>query len=356
MISLYQYKLPFLAPLRTGAGDILAREGILIRYQYRDLDLLSEASPLPGFSKETINSVIKDLITIKSQLDSFLTTPFSIEQLNQFISGPASIQFAISDLARKVIQVRGDLPIIHPLFQSEKRSVFVNDIMGYHAPETTKRLILSALDNGFKTIKIKAPKPDPDLAVVLREVYAHRPDVIFRLDANQSWDSEKLKSFNRHFKNLPIEYIEEPMSLRDDSEINRISSLCEFPIALDESITDINHLTKLLNLHPDLFIIIKPMLLGNIFKLSETLSTYRSSYKRVVITSSLESAVGLETISLLAASLGDNSRAHGLNTGKLFRHNLITENGLNNGVLDMSNRSDSPITMDRMDQSLLTLL
>lgn len=353
MISLYQYQLPFSAPLRTGAGDILSREGVLIRYQDKDLDLLSEASPLPGFSKENIDTVKKDLITIKSQLDSFLTTSCSIEQLNQFISGPASIQFAISDLARKVIQIRGGFPINHPLFQSEKRSVLVNDIVGYHDPETTKHLILSALDSGFKTIKIKVPTPDPDLADVLREVSTQRVDVNFRLDANQNWDIQKLEVFNRLFKSLPIEYIEEPLGLHDDEEIERISTLCDYPIALDESISDMDHLTQLLKQHPNLFIIIKPMLLGNIFKLSETLSKYRSSYKRVVITSSLESAVGLETISLLATFLGDKSRAHGLNTGKLFRQDLTTDDTMKSEVIDLANRSGSAITMD---QSLLTLL
>lgn len=356
MISFYQYQLPFTEPLKTGAGELSSREGILIHFQDGDLEILSEASPLSGFSKESFQSVKIDLLRIKPDLDVFLKTPFSLKELQQFISGTASIQFAISDLGWKVIQIRGNHPISHPLFQSGNRSVLVNDIVGYHNPETTKRLILSALDSGFKTIKIKTPSPDPQLATVLREVYAEREDVIFRLDANQSWDVDKLKRFNRHFKNLPIEYIEEPYALHGDEEIDRALSISDSPIALDESITDLNHLATLLKQYPDLFVIIKPMLLGNIFELSETLSTYRSSYKRVVVTSSLESVVGLETISKLAISLGDNSRAHGLNTGKLFRNDLITDDEMKNKVLGLTNFSDSPITLSQLDQSMLTLL
>lgn len=356
MISYYQYRLPFLAPLITGAGDISFREGILIQFEDGLMDVLAEASPLPGFSKETFETVKSHLLRIKSELDLFLKSSFTFEELQQFISGPASIQFAISDLGRKILQNREDQPGNQSLFKSEYTSVLVNDIVGYHDPETTKRLILSALDSGFKTIKIKTPSPEPHLAAVLQEVFSQREDVIFRLDANQSWDLDALKLFNRYFKHLPIEYVEEPFALHSDEEIDRASSVCEYPIALDESITDLNHLTNLLKQYPDLFVIIKPMMLGNIFELSETLSRYRSSYKRVVITSSLEAAVGLDTISLIAATLGDNSRAHGLNTGKLFRNNLIIDDDMKNGILDLTKRSDVPLTLDQIDQSLLTLL
>lgn len=348
--------MPFRTPFKTGAGDISSRDGVLIQFQDGDVDVLAEASPLPGFSVETFNEVKSHFLKIKFDLDTFLKTPFSLEKLKQFIKGPASIQFAISDLGRKVLHARANQPLNHPLFQSENKSILVNDIVGYHDPEITKKLILSALDSGFKTIKIKTPYPDPDLATVLREVYSKSEDVNFRLDANQNWDLEKLKIFNRYFDDLPIEYIEEPIVMQSDNEIEPFSSISAYPIALDESITNIDHLAKLLKQHTDLFVIIKPMLLGNIFELSETLSRYRGSYKRVIITSSLESGVGLETISLIAASLGDNSRAHGLNTGKLFRNDLFTNDDMKNGILDLTSRSDSPITLNQLDQSMLTPL
>lgn len=354
MIAFYQYQLPFLAPLKTGAGDIVSREGILIHFKDEDLDVLAEASPLPGFSVESFQSVKTHLKSIKPELDAFLRSSFSLDELQQFISGPASIQFAISDIGRKIVQIRGNQPANHPLFQPEKKSVLVNDIVGSHDPETTKSLILSALHNGFKTIKIKTESPDPQLATVLHEVYAQNKDVIFRLDANQNWDSKKLEICNREFKNIPIEYIEEPIALHSDEEIKRALFLSHFPIAIDESIKDSNHLSKLLKKYPDLFLIIKPMMLGNIFEITETLSKYRSSYKRVVITSSLESAVGLETISTLAASIGDDSRAHGLNTEKLFRKNLITNDDIKNGVLILPKHSVSPVPLNQLDQSMLT--
>tara|TARA_R100001143_G_scaffold63604_1_gene73763 strand:- start:15507 stop:16568 length:1062 start_codon:yes stop_codon:yes gene_type:complete len=351
MISFYQYQLPFVTPFKTGAGDIVSREGILIHFKDEDVDILAEASPLPGFSSESFKSVKKHLMSLKSELDAFLKGSFSIDDLQQFISGPSSIQFALSDLGWKIIQFRGGQPAGHPLFQSKKKPVLVNDIVGSHDPATTKRLILSALHDGFKTIKIKTVSPDPKLAAVLHEIYAQNKDVIFRLDANQSWNVEKLKIFNREFKNLPIEYIEEPYELHRDEEIDRAFTMSAYPIAIDESIRDSNHLGKLLEKYPNLFIIIKPMMLGNIFSISETLLKYRSSYKRVVITSSLESAVGLGTISKLAASIGDNSLAHGLNTKKLFRKDIVTGNDINNGVLILPGRT---ISLNQLDQSMLT--
>jgi len=323
------------------------------------MDVVVEASPLPGFSKESLHFVKTALLQNRSEFDSFLTTRFSLEELLQFLNvqnKAPSIQFAISDLGRKILQIKGLHPKNHPLFQNEKKTVLVNDIVGFHDPEITKDLITSALDSGFTTIKIKTPSPDPQLASVLREICAKREDIKFRLDANQNWDLEKIQSFNLIFKNLPIEYIEEPFAVHSDKEINAVLDVSGYPIALDESITDLKCLTDFLKHSSNPFIIIKPMLLGNIFEISETLFKHRSSYKRVIITSSLEASVGLETVSFLAASLGDNTCAHGLNTGKLFRDNLIADNEMENSFFKRTTHSGSLITKNQLDQSLLKLL
>ncbi len=359
MVSYYHFRLPFRTPFKTGGGDFSFREGILIHFHDGKLEALTEASPLPGFSKESLSSVKTYLLKTHTELVSFLKSPFSLVELRQFLNemkSAPSIQFAISDLGRKILQLREKQPVNHPLFQFENRSVLVNDIVGYHDPDSTKLLILSALERGFNTIKIKIPSPSPQLAVTLREITSQNGDVKFRLDANQSWDFEKLQLFNKYYHNLPIEYVEEPFAMSSNKDIAQAKSNSDYPIALDESITNLNRLTKILQHFPDLFIIIKPMLLGNIFELLETISEHRSSYERVVVTSTLESAVGMDTISMLATSMGDHKRAHGLNTGQLFRKNLVTENEIRSGYLHLTEPLESPVTLNQIDPSMLTLL
>ena len=359
MISYYHFQLPFRTPFKTGSGEFSFREGVILNFRDDKLNVLAEASPLPGFSRETVENVIADLKRNNTILDEFLKVQFTLADFQDFLDNrndSPSIQFAISDLGRKILQYRRMMPENHPLFRTGVSSVSVNEIVGYHDSKTVKKLILSALKRGFNTIKIKTPSPDPTLAKILREIYAQHVNVKFRLDANQNWDVEKLQIFNTNFQNLPIEYIEEPFAMNSDEDIARASSISDYPIAMDESIINLKHLKKLLKHHPNQYVILKPMLLGNIFDISETLSEHRSSYERVVITSSLESEVGLETTSFLAAAMGDHKRAHGLNTGHLFPYNLITKNEIRNGFIDLTHALESPITMDQIDSTLLTLL
>jgi len=359
MVSYYHFRLPFQTPFKTGGGDFSFREGILIHYRDGKLETLAEASPLPGFSKESLSSVKTYLLKTHTELVSFFKSPFSLVELRQFLdelNSAPSIQFALSDLGRKILQLREKQPVNHPLFQFGNRSVPVNDIVGYHDPDTTKHLILSALERGFQTVKIKTPVPDPQLAAILHEVTLQREYVNFRLDANQNWDVEKLQIFNSTFKDLPIEYVEEPFAMSSNNDIAQAISISDYPIALDESITNLNRLSEILELFPDLIIIIKPMLFGNIFELLETISEHRSSYERVVVTSTLESAVGMDTMSMLAASMGDHKRAHGLNTGQLFQKNLVIENEIRSGYLHLTDPLESPVTLNQIDPSMLTLL
>lgn len=359
MISYYHFKLPFHTPFKTGSVEYTFREGVIISFQDDTLNVLAEASPLPGFSMETTENVIADLIRSKSALDDFFKTHFTLTDLRRFLNhcnNSPSIQFAISDLGRKILTIRDMLPDNHPLSRAGANSVSVNEIIGYHDLKTVKKAILSALKKGFDTIKIKSPSPEPTLAILLREIYTQHVNVKYRLDANRSWDADSLQTFNRFFQNLPFEYIEEPFEMIDDDDMARASSICDYPIAIDESIINLKHLEKILKHHPNQYVIIKPTLLGNIFKLSETLYEHRSSYERVVVTSSLESAVGLETISFLAANLGDHTKAHGLNTGQLFPRNLIPENVIENGFIDLTHVFKSSTTMDQLDSTMLTVL
>ena len=57
MFELYSYSIPFKKPFVTGAGTFNTREGIILRYHDSQIDVVSEAAPLPGFSSESLKQV-----------------------------------------------------------------------------------------------------------------------------------------------------------------------------------------------------------------------------------------------------------------------------------------------------------
>ena len=62
MLQLFEYDLPFRSPFRTASAVYKNRRGILIHYKNSRTDVVVEASPLPGLSKESFDDVKQALL------------------------------------------------------------------------------------------------------------------------------------------------------------------------------------------------------------------------------------------------------------------------------------------------------
>lgn len=325
MIKFYTYCLPFKAAFKTASDSFKHREGILIEATFDEQVVLCEASPLPGFSKESFSDVARTLLQYQDQVDSFLKTDFTVKGLNQFlkkIPQLPSLQFSLSYLGLQILAGRKSCSLNDLFNISTPQSVFANEIIGSSSVDNIVPDIEAGVKQGFQTFKCKARYPLQRLVEALKIAIRTYPDIIIRFDANQSWPEHELESINTLCRELPLQYIEEPVPLKEKHGIEKVKSVLTTPIAADESINDIETLDELLRHHPDLFIIIKPMLLGNLIDLFETIYSHRSTFKKVVVTTSLESVIGRKMILSSAFLLGDPTFAHGLNTGKLFTTDL----------------------------------
>lgn len=337
MLDLFEYELPFRSTFQTGSSEFSSRKGVLIHYRENKTDFVAEASPLPGFSKESFDDVKQSLTDqkrwIKNFLDGKLTTQ-AIRELakNKELDLP-SVQFALSFLSLSILAKHKD-KTIYDLFDKEPSwQILVNDVIGHASIPEMKEKIQISIDKGFRVLKIKAPYPLDGLPSLLDSICEHHPNIQFRLDANQSWPRSELSSINNQLKNLPIEYIEEPCKINHLRELDEIQSKLNVPIALDESVSTIIQLKKALNQYPDLVLIIKPMLLGNIFEIHETIFQFRSSFKKIVVTTMLESKIGRSMTASTAFLFGDLQMRHGLHTGHLLAEDLLPDFKIDNGSI-----------------------
>lgn len=325
MIKFYTYSLPFKTPFVTAANSFQNREGILIEASVGSYTVLCESSPLPGFSEETISDASHALLNHKNEIESFLKSNYSIHELNHFLENLSplpSVQFSLSCLGLHLLAKRKSCDL-NTLFDVPKpRSIHVNEIIGAGNDSQILSAIEMGVQQGFDTFKCKVSYPSRALFDLLRTAVSMHPDIHIRLDANQSWPEDKLDSLNNFCSELPVEYIEEPIELRSRDQIKKAKSKLSPAIAADESIKDIAALDKLLQIHPDLFVIIKPMLLGNLIKIFETIYAHRSTFKNIVATTALESLVGRKMVMGTAFLIGDSSLAHGLNTGKFLSSDI----------------------------------
>lgn len=323
MITVSTYSLPFKKVFQSASDRFTHREGLIVTYSHPSLGSMSaEAAPLPGFSPESFDELKSVSETFTKDFHSILTPQTDLADLNTFlkrVEAFPSLQFALSSIGLfHMAGFRKSPGWFHQPLPSPKK-LQLNDVIGIMEEQEFHQAITKSIEQGFRTIKIKCPYPFSYIPKLLRHYSEKYPNLKFRIDANQSWPEQALEEFPEAFKNVRVEYIEEPVN-------NTQAALHQYPhlpIACDESIQGMKGLKKLLSGSSDCYIVLKPALFGNIFTLAETIIKYRGMRKRVVFSTLLESAVGRSLILLLASTLGDHDLAHGLHTGKFFKSDLV---------------------------------
>lgn len=337
MLQLFEYELPFRSPFRTGSAIYKNRNGILIHYKNNGINLVVEAAPLPGFSGESLDDVKQVLMNQKEFIREFLEDDITLQSIRDLDKHSGlnlpSIQFALSYLSLSVLAEKKG-KTIYDLFRTiPANSIQVNGVVGHASLKEMEERIEESIQHGFKMVKVKVPHPSEELASLLSRIQKKYPAIYFRLDANQSWPVSSIEKNCGLFRNLHIQYIEEPSFTENLQDFERFQESCCIPLALDESVSSLDVLESVLKKHPDVFVIIKPMLLGNILKIHETISRFRGSSKHIVCTTALESSIGRSMVATTTSIIGDQHLSHGLNTGHLFANDLLPDLEIKNGSL-----------------------
>jgi len=177
--------------------------------------------------------------------------------------------------------------------------------------------------SGSQTVKVKVGTANDEERI--EEVFQIIPDAQLRLDANGMFSIAQAQDFFSTLYNKyrhRIEYVEQPCaSLAENSALN-----LPIPIAIDENLRlgdDLGEINRVADV-----VIVKVAPLGGISKALKIISQLD---KPVVISSALESSVGLSAGIALAAHLPDDLSC-GLGTaallsGDIVRHPLLPQNG-----------------------------
>ena len=321
MFSLYSFSLPFTEPFRTPVTTITRRDGLILRYG----DHYAEASPLPGFSPDTIEQVIRRYTDNSETLTHFFDSEFDYDALTNLVkdfTGLPSLQFALSMLGFKILNNRNKpADTIAGLFDKDSSGVAVNEVAG---TDVTIDQVRSQVKEGATVIKFKVGSEPGNTADLLHSLHRQFPDLQFRLDANRSWPAGRVNEFSSLFKALPVQYIEEPAIFSGTNELQNLLKICELPVALDDSIQSLQVFKEYSALNDEKITayIIKPTFFGDIPGLFETISRQHSLVDKVVCTSAFESTAGLADIRRMAAAYGSKTLAHGLGTGRFFSSNF----------------------------------
>jgi O-succinylbenzoate synthase len=190
---------------------------------------------------------------------------------------------------------------------------------------------------GSTTVKVKVGTSDDHARI--NEVFQINPDALLRLDANGLFTIAQAEEFFTSLYNQyghRIEYVEQPCaSLAENAALN-----LPIPIAIDENLRlggDLSEINKVADR-----IIVKVAPLGGI---KRTLKIISQLDKPIIISSALESSVGLAAGIALAAHLPDDAVC-GLGTIALLQSDVVA-----NSLLPQS--GSVPVTNIKVDSELI---
>ncbi len=319
----FPFSLQLKIPFQSSTQIITQKNGFIISL----IDELGnqsfgEASPLSGFSRETNNDLIQNLSEIKSRFDNlFLLDVLSTinDQLSTFELLP-SVRFSLEQ-AILSLMIKKNRNFVNQFVGILKSVINVNAVFGFD----DNRNIISAIDRkieaGFNTIKIKVGRDDFEndfeLIKEVREKFGRKINI--RLDVNGIWELGKAKKYLERLSLFNIQYIEEPCSNLND--LIKLAEVSQIPIAIDESLESLDFALEIINNSKIEIIIMKPMVLGGLFSSFRIIKEAEKKNKKVIISSSFESAIGKSGLVLLAATTNHNF-AHGLDTSEFFEKDI----------------------------------
>lgn len=205
-------------------------------------------------------------------------------------------------------------------------TVPVNGIVPALEPEAAAK---RAVDSGCDTIKIKVAGQcslAEDLARV-RAVRSALPEARLRVDANGQWSLSEAKKAIRELASCELEYVEQPCARVED--LARLRGLGT-PIFADESVRRAEDPYLVAELDAADGIVLKVQPLGGVRRCLRLAKELRLP---VVVSSAVETSVGLSAGVALAAALPQLDYACGLETisllaGDVVTRSLIPENGV----------------------------
>lgn len=307
---------------QTPQGVTSQRRGFVIRMVTEEGLLgFGEASPLPGFSRETMEQAGICLFDAVTKLLG-QSVPPSLSEVSDVIAAmvpaycPAarfSLETALCDLAAR----REGKSLALWLNSQSRREVPVNYLLEPSCVDGDK---LASIIGNYRTVKIKmSGQVEHDIECVHRVRQIVGKSIGIRVDANRRWSYEDAASALERMREFDIEYVEEPLAVFDAEQLSRLRDKTKIKIALDETFVESDDPETLMTDRVGDIIIIKPTLIGGIGRIFQLASLARSCDQQIVITSSLETEIGLSALLHLAAAIGDMIYSCGLDTLRFFR-------------------------------------
>ncbi|MBW3694542.1 o-succinylbenzoate synthase [Vibrio sp. T187] len=302
--KLYRYRLPMDSGVILRETKLNERVGYVIELIEGNRSSFGEVAPLPGFS---IESVEEAGVQLQAELELWVNHKPLTENDELFPSVAFGLSMAQLELSNQ-LPAQGNYQAA-PLCTGDPDDLLpvLNEMAGEKVAKVKVGLYEAIRDGMLVNLFLESI-----------------PDLQLRLDANRAWTPEKAKQFIKYVApslRQRISFLEEPCQQPGDSLSFAIDT--GVAIAWDETL---QHAVK----HPDFSlddltgakaIVIKPTLIGSVERCIALIEKAEQLGIQAVISSSIESSIGLNQLARLAHWKLPNE-VPGLDTIGLFKQQL----------------------------------
>jgi O-succinylbenzoate synthase len=171
--------------------------------------------------------------------------------------------------------------------------------------------------SGCTTAKVKVGT-DGDVARVEAVRDALGPNGHLRVDANAAWDVDAAERAIKELARFDLEYVEQPVADLDD--MAQLRRRVEEPLAVDESVRTADDPVRIAGIGAADVVVLKVQPLGGVHK---ALAVADAAGLPVVVSSAVETSVGIAAGIALAAALPELPYACGLGTVSLLSGDVV---------------------------------
>ncbi|QWL29576.1 o-succinylbenzoate synthase [Rathayibacter toxicus] len=210
---------------------------------------------------------------------------------------------------------------------AQRDQIPVNATVPAVAPRAVAAILASY--HGCRTAKVKVAErgqnliDDVERCTEVRRILG--PEGRLRVDANGGWNLDQAEHAIHALAGLDLEYVEQPCARVDElTELRRRVKYLGIPIAADESVRHASDPLLVARAHAADLLVLKAQPLGGVRR---ALNLAAETGLPTVVSSALESSVGLAMGAALAAALPELPFDCGLGTASLLAED-VTENPL----------------------------
>jgi o-succinylbenzoate synthase len=333
-------RLALAEPFATAHGEIHLRTGGLIEFvSASGARGWGEALPLPNFGLETADDAVTALEAIARALlaEEFSGLDPALDRVDE-VAANAGAARAAADVALHDLAAReAGMTVAALLEDSPLQRVAVNALVRGAASAELAESARDAVRRGHRTLKLKLLggllDRDVDRVAAVRDAIGDGPRL--RLDANEAWDEDCACAAVARLAPFGIEWLEQPVAADDLEALARVRSASQIAIAADEAVRDPASAARVLAAGAADVLVLKPAALGGLRASRRIAAAAEHAGVDVVVTSFLDSSLGIAAALQLAASLPHATHAAGLATAALLAEDLAAPFAISNGAIGL---------------------